>query len=383
MAIEHFKQSDGRFSVRAYTELNRHGRPQHRVRFGYRGGEVRTDTAKTEIEAVATAAQFWQAHLDGLLDAPTSAPETIGALVDAFCERTDLAPATKDTYEKILDRFVKHVGEDRALTAIGKAAVAKWFASMTCKPVSQAAYLRTLRALFGWAVKQKFVTVDPSSDQAVERHKTVIRPWLQHHEWQKFLDACRGVRERQPDGTVVEAVSGHRIRAEFALHVGLRAGELAAAEWSWLHGTVGTSALTVPASKSARARAIPLDDRALEVLEEARVQWPESTFIFHNGQVDEHNFRRDTVKACRAAKVTVCDFHGLRRSCGARWLEVGIPLFHVSRMLGHADVSTTARHYAGLADSTLAAEIQKINAAAKAAKDEKDNVVPIRGKAAG
>ncbi|MFZ4579569.1 MAG: hypothetical protein ACOYOB_14345, partial [Myxococcota bacterium] len=61
--------------------------------------------------------------------------------------------------------------------------------------------------------------------------------------------------------------------------------------------------------------------------------------------------------------------------CGARWLEVGIPLFHVSRMLGHADVSTTARHYAGLADSTLATEIAKVNAAARA---NTDNVVPIK-----
>ena len=38
-----------------------------------------------------------------------------------------------------------------------------------------------------------------------------------------------------------------------------------------------------------------------------------------------------------------------------------MPFLFVSRMLGHADVSTTAKHYAGLADSTLAAEIDKVN----------------------
>jgi integrase len=365
MSTEHYKQTDGKFSVRAYTEFNRHGNPQHRLRFGYRGGEVRTITTKSEAEAIAKAGQFWQAHIDGLLDAPVSAPETIGQLVEAFAARTDLAPATKETYAKILGRFVASVGADRALTAIGKSAVTKWFAAMDCKPVSKAAYLRTLRALFTWAIKAKYMDTDPSREQAIERHKTVIRPWLQSHEWPAFLAACG---------------PGHRIRAEFALHVGLRAGELADARWSWLHGTVGTKALTVPASKSARARAIPLDARAVQVLEEARAHWhtdgsPDG-LIF--GQMDPHNLRRDNVKACKAAKVTVCDFHGLRRSCGARWLEVGIPLFHVSRMLGHADVSTTARHYAGLADSTLAAEIAKVDAAAKGT----DNVIPLaRGRA--
>lgn len=361
MADELFKQSDGKFSVRAYSEINRHGNAQIRVRFGYRGGEVRTDTAKSETEAIARAAQFWQAHLDGLLDAPVEAPESIGALVDAFCAR-DLSPATKETYSKILGRFVAHVGIDRALTAIGKSAVAKWFASMDCKPVSQAAYLRTLRALFSWAVKQKYMDIDPTRDQQVERFKTVIRPWLQHHEWQPFLDACG---------------PSHRIRAEFTLHIGLRASELAEARLSWLHGTVGTSAISVPASKSGRARAVPLDDRAVEVLAEAKAKWgkagEQDGLIF--GQMDPHNLRRDNVKACKKAKVTVTDFHGLRRSCGARWLEVGISLFHVSRMLGHADVSTTARHYAGLADSTLAAEIQKVNAAARAGQG---NIVSLR-----
>jgi integrase len=374
MATEHFKRSDEKFSVRAYTELNRHGNPQHRVRFGYRGGDVRTITARSETDAVAKAAQFWQAHIDGLLDAPPTAPVTIGKLVDEFVARGDLAPATKETYQKSLDRFVRFVGEHRELTAIGKAAVAQWFGAMTCKPVSQAAYLRTMRALFGWAVRSKYIDADPSRDIRVERFKTSIRPWLQHHEWAPFLAACR---------------PGHRIRAEFALHVGLRAGELADARWSWLHGTVGTRAITVPASKSARARAIPLDHRAVEVLEEAKghfhrkekdadgklVKVPEypkpEDLIF--GEMDPHNLRRDNVIACRKAGVTVVDFHGLRRSCGARWLEVGIPLFHVSRMLGHADVSTTARHYAGLADSTLAAEIAKVNAAAV----QSGNVVPI------
>ncbi len=91
------------------------------------------------------------------------------------------------------------------------------------------------------------------------------------------------------------------------------------------------------------------------------------------------------MKACIKAKVTKTDFHGLRRSCGARWLEVGIPLFYVSRMLGHADISSTAKHYAGLADSSPAAEIDKVNVAmdAVASGDGKAVRMPVRTQVSG
>ncbi|MCX6714767.1 MAG: tyrosine-type recombinase/integrase [Candidatus Uhrbacteria bacterium] len=129
-----------------------------------------------------------------------------------------------------------------------------------------------------------------------------------------------------------------------------------------IHGTVGRPAISVPVSKSSRARAIPLDDRAIELLDEAKSLWGTDGYMFSQGTFGKGNLRRDTVAACKKAKVRQIDFHGLRRSCGARWLECGVPLFYVSRMLGHADVSTTAKHYAGLADTTLAAEIEKVNA---------------------
>ncbi len=120
--------------------------------------------------------------------------------------------------------------------------------------------------------------------------------------------------------------------------------------------------MRVPAHKSANDRAIPLDKRALEILEECRAKWGNTGLVFGKDDVSQGNLRRDNVRACVKAGLPAVDFHGLRRSCGARWLEVGIPILHVSRMLGHRDISTTAKHYAGVADSTLQAEMAKINA---------------------
>ena len=316
------------------------------------------------------ATVLWRAHLDGHLDNPNAGPLTVGDMLKEFVKRPELSPATKRSYEQACGVFVAYIGKDRDLAAIGKVAVEKWLASLTCKPVSKATYLRNVSAMFKWAKREKFIKEDPTADVRIEQARAghVIRPWMQSFEWPAFVLACG---------------KSHRIRAEFVLHVGLRAGELIDTRWEWLHGTVGRLALSVPARKSARARAIPLDVRALELLEEAKALWGDTGYIFGKNKPPKGNLRRDNVRACKKAGVTVCDFHGLRRSCGAHWLECGVDLLQVSRWLGHADVSTTARRYAGLSDASSSAAMDKVNAALRAeAGDDGDtpaNVVPIRG----
>lgn len=364
-------QSDGKFSVLAWSEVRRERgraeRTRFRVRYGFVGGDESRQSASGEAEAVAVAEGIWRAYIDGMFGALAVVPTTIGELIHQFLDRGGLSPATLDTYEKTLRRFVCYIGgEERPLSHIGRGAVQAWFDGMSCNPRSKSSYRTTLRALFRWAVAEGVITMDPTAKLKLPKVEHTIRPWLQHFEWEPFLSRCSPY---------------HKIRAEFVLHTGLRASELTTAKWSWLHGTVGRPAITVPASKSARARAIPLDRRAQELLEIARETWPNSEYIFFASKtVTTGNMRRDTVKACQRADVTVTDFHGLRRSCGARWLELGASLLEVSRLLGHASVSTTAKHYAGIADRTLAGVMDRVDAAAD---DQPVVRLPVRRRRAG
>lgn len=346
MLREDYKSTDGEFLVRAYTEWNRHGNPQFRLRYGYRGQPPTTETLKSVDESIAKGKAIWDGHAAGVLGTSARAKiATIAELLEEFLKRDRLSPASIRSYRQACGGFVNHVGADRPLEAIGRKAVDGWLESLTCKPISKQSYLRNISALFGWAMKEKLIRVDPTAEVSVHlaRGTQAIRPWLQARDWAAFLAACGET---------------HRIRAEFVLHTGLRAGELVEARWEWVQGT----SLRVPAHKSANDRAIPLDKRALEILGECRAKWGSSGLIFGKDEVSQGNLRRDNVRACVKAGLAPVDFHGLRRSCGARWLEVGIPILHVSRMLGHRDISTTAKHYAGIADSTLQAEMAKVNA---------------------
>ncbi len=349
MAGELFKESDGRFHVRAWTEIrNERGRTsteRHRIRYWYDGGEKGQDTGQTPEEAVVKAQAIWRAHIDGILDAPDPDPLLLSELVKKFLARDRLAPASHNSYERTFSLLTRHIGADRPLKHIGKAAIQGWLDAMTCKPVSKKSYLRQASALFKYGKAEHFIEADPTAEIKLTVPPHQIRPWLPHEEWAKFVEACS---------------THHRVRAEFVLHTGLRAGELCAAEWTWLHQTTGRQALTIPKMKSKHPRAVPLDKRAQELLEAAKGIWGEGGRIFGPEGFKGDNLRDNTVTACGKAKVTVVDFHGLRRSCGAHWIACGVPLLHVSRLLGHADVTTTARHYAGIADGTLAAEIERV-----------------------
>jgi integrase len=135
-----------------------------------------------------------------------------------------------------------------------------------------------------------------------------------------------------------------------ALETGGRRGELLALTWADLHpnarGIVCVH-FAADSTKMGIAHRVPVSPRLATVLEHRRyapdgAAHPLTAAIFGNA-VGEHI---DSVKTswgtcCAKAHVRDLHFHDLRRECGSRWLEGGINLRTVSRMLGHAKISTT------------------------------------------
>lgn len=350
-----FRKSDGQFTVRAWSETSRHGTETLRVRYWFAGcAPVNVPAGATPEAAAERARAAWEFYTRGEFEAPQKSPASFGEAAERWVERESLSDATAKSYAACVALYIEQAG-DRACDEITKGSVLKWLDGY--KPVTHNTYLRTLRGLIRWCVEQGWMKADVTAGIPYAKHEHEIRPWLRHDQWGKLL-AVLGPADA--------------IRAAFALHVGMRASEIANARWSWVQGIrKDAMSIRVPASKSAKARAVPLNNVALELLEQARVKWPESDYIFGNHRTSQtNNWPRRVRAACEKAGITSIDFHGLRRSAGAHWLASGIPMHIVSLWLGHRSIETTMKHYAGIADRDSMRWVLN--------EDEVPNVVPMR-----
>lgn len=140
-------------------------------------------------------------------------------------------------------------------------------------------------------------------------------------------------------------------REQSLIDTGCRKEELLSLQWKDVQTTAKGQArvFVLPAeiTKTDTARTVPVSPRLRAVLE-MRKHGPDGkehkadACVFGN-EVGE---QQDSIKVawtgtCRRAGITGLTFHDLRREYGSRLLEGGVNLLTVSRLLGHARVSTT------------------------------------------
>jgi len=162
-----------------------------------------------------------------------------------------------------------------------------------------------------------------------------------------------------------------------AIGLGLRQGELLALRWSDVNLDAGT--LTVRHTRNSRTGdlAEPKTDRSRRTLrlggqlaaalrEHRRRQleerlaagrrWHDGDYVFAapTGQsLDASNLTHRFHAALAAAGLPRQRFHDLRHTCATLRLEQGEELAVVSRILGHASITTTANVYGHLTDAML------------------------------
>lgn len=372
MAAPHWKQSDGTFTVAVYDRGG--GRAGFLVRARFAANPGTSESHAHKEDAIKAAERVWAEYASGKLDQPAVSPETWKEAVERFTKKEGLRPKTKESYERALGLFTAHIGPDRRAGSLTKRDVESWLHGMTCSPISKQTYLRTLRAAVRWVVALGWLKTDVTAGVTIgETIVQRVRPWLDYSEWDAFLE-------------VLDAEQ--KVRFGFVLETGLRREELLQARNGWIHNILGRPAIRIAADaksgfvpKWGQSRAIPLSGKAQEYLDEARSIWNGDDLIFQHDDrpLRDPPWARDIGRACKRAKVTKTDLHGLRRSAGARWIHDGMQLHLVSRLLGHQDISTTMRWYGGIADGTLAAAIAAIDVRA----GDRANVVSIKKKAAG
>ena len=116
----------------------------------------------------------------------------------------------------------------------------------------------------------------------------------------------------------------------FAYYTGARRGEIASLSAQSIHDNIFHG-------KTGK-RQIKLNSQAKEILGQIDKLWNYSPMYV--SQTFKKNLRRLSIKNGR--------FHDLRRTFGLNLIKQGMPIYEVSKLLGHASVKTTEKHYAPL-----------------------------------
>ena len=147
-----------------------------------------------------------------------------------------------------------------------------------------------------------------------------------------------------------------------ALLTGARRGELASLTVADV--ILRTSEIHIAESKSGKSRHIPLNSEGLDHFRKVITGKTGEQLVFTRsdgkGWGQNHHVRA-LKTACEVAKVKpAVSFHELRHTYASHLANASVDLLTISKLLGHADTRITAKHYAHLADETLAHAVTKL-----------------------
>jgi len=132
---------------------------------------------------------------------------------------------------------------------------------------------------------------------------------------------------------------------QFALHTGMRRGEILGLKWSDIH--LQTPVIVIPATraKGKKERVIPLNKVVLSILYSLPRPSDRDALVFANkngGTWDR--MRKLWEKAIKSSGIKDFRFHDTRHTYASRMVSKGIDLAVIKELLGHSDYETTLRY---------------------------------------
>lgn len=203
--------------------------------------------------------------------------------------------------------------------------------------------LASLKLLFKWATQEEFIKTNPF-DSLNERIRLPKRlPRALDREDQAKLRKAVATTPRTDDFEVIR----DKTAIHLLLDTGIRVGELVAINLSDL--SLGNGCLVIN-GKGNRQRLVYLLQKPLYRKIEQYLTWrssvptcTEKLFVNSNGKaILPPNIRvalRDIAKAAGVSKHVTP--HMLRHTCATQWLEAGLDIRYVQKLLGHQSISTT------------------------------------------
>ena len=177
----------------------------------------------------------------------------------------------------------------------------------------------------------EWATNNPVLKIAKEKVRNLIERWLTTEEEQRLL-----------------AISPTWLQEIilFALHTGMRRGEIL--KLQWCHVDLTRRTLTILEQKNGARDTLPVNDTAMDILQaRAAVRTSCAACVFVNGADHPRNARnllRAFYPAMRKAGITRFRFHDLRHTFATRLIQAGVDVYTVQKLGRWKTISMVLRY---------------------------------------
>lgn len=321
-------------------------------------GDISFDKAKKE--AIRLRAELVLGGDPAAKKKEARAISTYGALADQHVAHARTYMKSIKTLEGYMKRIRKRWGKVR-LSDIRQQDVAGWLAGLRAEGLAPATIEKTrviMNRSFQLGAQWEIPGADRNPVKAVPRIKfaNARETYVNAEEAARLIAAAEKSRNKQLAAII-----------RLLLLLGMRVSELLSMRWE----NVDTEKRTIfiPTSKTGRSRRLPLPQAAIDVID-ALPKPDGAIYLFPNPRNPKKHLT--TIKhgwqaARGAAGLESLRIHDLRHSAASAWINNGVGLATVGKLLGHADLASTSR-YSHLADETLMAAVEagaaKLNLAA-------------------
>lgn len=306
--------------------------------------------------------------------------------LDSFLEhqyRPWLETRNPKTAKSIVDRLRTQFPElmEKPLDQITPWDLEKWRSrrAKEIKPATLNYYITTLKGALSRAVEWGVIERhDLGKVKALKVDNTIVR-YLTSAQELKLRETLKGrdqqIKDGRESGNSYRVKRGYRVlpnipKGDFADHLepivllamntGMRRGELFGLTWADVNFHTRVATIRGAIAKSSKARHIPLNGEATEVLTRWREQNPDTLYVFE-GESGKAltDFKKSWLKVAEEAGLSEFRFHDLRHHFASKLVMKGVDLNTVRELLGHADLKMTLR-YAHLAPEHKAAAVNLI-----------------------
>lgn len=346
-----------------YAYRTKEGRLRYGISYSYRGS-LHKEIVGPTIRGAEQALAVRRAEIaQGRFQIHTRAVSPVfNAFADQFLEWSKANKKSWRTDKNLLRTLRSSFGLKR-LDEITSWQVEQYKAKRreTVSPRTVNMGLSILRRMFNLSIAWGSVVKNPVT--CVKMMRDPERPMrvLSPQEQTKLLEVCR---PHLKDLIL------------FALHTGMRKGEILGLRWSAVDLEQGV--ITVGGGKTGRLRSIPVNAVCRTVLERRKSAGGEFVFEWQGKRFDR--FDKTWRATVAAAQIPPIRFHDLRHTFATRLVLAGEDLVTVGELLGHRSIQMTIRYsHPGPEHRRAAVEkLEGIDTRTKLARRRKRSGVRIR-----